>query len=214
MVGLRGLFDDLAQSQNIIGNKLKKLYQQYPLEKIKRILGREPSPNFKESKDAKYDAATAEGTLTDTQRNTQYQEMLLLMTKGQEIGKPFPAEWTDLLKLGTLQLGPDLLKLIEQREKQAAQQAQKAQQQQEQTQQLMTQALQASTAEDFAQAEERRAEVNSNLASAGLDQAKTVTEINAANGEIGTRAVDQLIEIAKLQLEQQKINQPAPSGGK
>ena len=46
MVGQRGVFDDLSTSQNIIGGKIQKLMQRYPIEKIKRILGREPSQAF------------------------------------------------------------------------------------------------------------------------------------------------------------------------
>jgi len=214
MVGLRGLFDDLSQSQNIIGSKLLKLYQRYPQKKVVRILGREPSEGFRDAKTAKFDAATAEGVLTDTQRNVQYQEMLNLMIKGQEMGKPFPAEWEDLLELGTLQISQTMLKKMKERTEQAQKKQQEQQQQQDKLQELTIQSIQASTAEDAAQAEERRSEVNANLAQAGLDQAKTITEIKAAEGEIGTRTVDQLIEIAKLNLEQQKLNQPIQNGVK
>jgi hypothetical protein len=214
MVGLRGLFDDLSQSQNVIGRKLLKLYQQYPPQKVQRMLGRQASPGFKDAKAAKFDAATAEGPLTDTQRNVQYQEMLSLMKMGQEIGKPFPVEWKDVLELGTLQSSKELLKKIEAKEQAAQQQQEQQAQQQSKIQDLTIQALQAQTAEDTAQAEERRAEAISNIASAGLDRAKTQTEIQELNATGQGKVVDQLIEIGKLNLEQQKINQPVQNGAK
>ena len=212
MVGLRGLFDDLSQSQNVIGRKLLKLYQQYPDQKVERMLGRKPAQGFKDAKLAKFDAATAEGPLTDTQRNVQYQELLSLMRMGQEIGKPFPVEWKDVLELGTLQISQEMLQKIEAREQSAQQQQQQQAQQQNQIQELTTAALQAQTAEDTAQAEERRAEAISNIASAGLDRAKTQTEIQELNAAGQGKVVDQLIEIGKLNLEQQKINQPLQKG--
>ena len=212
MVGLRGLFDDLSLSQSIIGRKLLKLYQQYPMEKIIRILGREPSPNFKDKKFAKFDAAVSEAPLTSTQKNTLYQEMITLMRLGQEIGKPFPAEWVDLLEIGVLQISPEQLKKIKEREQATQQAQQKAAQQQDQIQELTIKALGAETAENTAQAEERRTEAVGNMAQAGLDRAKTVTEMQDIQDGANGRKVDQLIELGKLDIERQKLLQPLQKG--
>lgn len=206
IVGLRGLFDDLSQSQNIIGGKLRKLYQQYPTEKITRIIGKQPSEGFREKEE--FDAVSSEAILTETQRNTQYQELLTLMELGQKIQKPFPAEWTDVLELGTLQVAPDLLKKIRQREQQAQQQAAQTAQRQEKIQEVTLQALIGQTQEDQAQAEERRTEAVGNIAQAGLDRAKTQTEIQNLQTDDRVKQVDQLIEIGKLNLEAQKLAQP------
>lgn len=213
MVGLRGLFDDLSLSQNVIGNKLLKLYQKYPMEKVIRMLGRQPSKNFYEQRTADFDAATAEGPLTDTQMNTQYQEMLSLMEIGAKIGKPFPAEWSDVLKLGTLQSSEKLLEAIAQREKAAAEQQKRQAQQQNQLQDLTIQALQAQTAEDAAQAQERRTEAVSNLASAGLDRVETVAKIDALGRKSIEGLLKQAVAIEKIGLEREKLNQPTQSGG-
>ena len=213
MVGLRGLFDDLSLSQNVLGRKLLKLYQQYPMQKVMRILGRQPSEGFYEARHADFDSATSEGPLTDTQRNTQYQEMLTLMELGQKIGKPFPAEWSDILKLGTLQSSQKLLEAIAQREKAAAQQRQQETQQNNELQKLTIRALDAQTQEDLAQAEERRAEVQSNLASAGLDRAKTMATIGDLESKPVERLLKQAVALAKINLEQRKLDQPLQKGG-
>ena len=211
IVGLRGLFDDLSQSQNIIGGKLLKLYQQYPMEKIVRIMGKPPSEGFRDKRAAEFDAVSSEAILTETQRNTQYQEIVTLMEMGGKIGKPFPEEWTDVLELGTLQIGPDLLKKIRQREQQAQEQGAKTAQRQEKIQEVTLQALIGQTDEDQAQAQERRTEAVGNIAQAGLDMAKTQTEIEGLQSDDRIKQVDQLIEIGKLNLEAQKLNRP--SGG-
>lgn len=213
MVGLRGLFDDLSLSQNIIGTKLLKLYQQYPMEKIVRILGRQPSENFKDSRHADFDSATAEAPLTDTQKNTQYQEILTLMKMGQEVGKPFPAEWVDVLELGTLQISTKLLEKIAQREKAGAEQRKLDMQMQNQLHQLTVMALQAQTQEDMAQAQERRTEAVSNLASAGLDRAETVAKIDDLESKPLERLLKQVIAIEKIGLERIKLSQPLQNGG-
>lgn len=213
MVGLRGLFDDLSLSQNIIGRKLLKLYQQYPMEKVVRMLGRQPSQQFYEKRHADFDSATAEGPLTDTQRNTQYQEMQTLMEMGQKIGKPFPAEWTDLLELGTLQSSQKLLEKIKQREQAAAEQQKLQVQQQNQLQNLAIRALDAQTQEDMAQAQERRTEAISNLAQAGFNRVKTMAEIEDLQSKPVERLLKQAVAISKIGLEREKLNQPLQKGG-
>lgn len=213
MVGLRGLFDDLSLSQNIIGRKLLKLYQQYPQEKVLRMLGRQPSQEFYDKRNAEFDSATAEGPLTDTQRNTQYQEMLTLMEIGQKIGKPFPAEWKDLLELGTLQSSQKLLEAIAQREKATAEQQKVQLQQQNQLQDLAIKALEAQTQEDMAQAQERRTEAAGNVAQAGLDRVKTMAEIEDLESKPVERLLKQAVAIGKIGLEREKLNQPIQNRG-
>lgn len=210
IVGLRGLFDDLDQSQNIIGRKLLKLYQRYPAEKIVKILGKQPSPDFQKKELSDFDVISSNAILTATQKNSQYQELLTLMEMGQQIQKPFPAEWTDILELGVLQIAPELLERIKQRQQATQQQAQEAQQRQDAMQDATLQALAGQTSEDQAQAEERRTEAVGNMAQAGLDQAKTITEIQSIENDDNLKRVDQLLRLTELQIEQQKVNQ----GGK
>lgn len=213
IVGLRGLFDDLSQSQNIIGGKLLKLYQQYPMEKIMRVLGRQPSQGFREQQAGEFDAITAEAVLTDTQRNSQYQEIITLMELGAKIGKPFPAEWKDVMGLGTLQISSDMLKRISEREQQAAQQAKQQAQTQQKIQDVTLDVLTSQAAKDKTQATENETKAVGNIAKAGLDKAKTITELQGSQNEDRAKQVDQLIEIGKLNLEAQKLAQPLQKGG-
>jgi hypothetical protein len=223
MVGLRGLFDDLSQSQNIIGSKLLKLYQQYPMEKITRILGREPSQGFREAKTAKFDAATSEAPLTNTQINTQYQEAINLKRLGKELGDPFPMTWVEILQLGSLQIGQKQLENIKQREQAQTQQRQRAAQSQQQVQDITIEVLKSQAMQAQAKAAETPSNVAKNMTTAELNKAKAVQSITAAElneakssgaeVDIQTSVLNSAIEISKLGIEQQKLNQPVPSGG-
>jgi hypothetical protein len=217
MIGMRTLFDDLSTSQNIIGTKLRKLIQQYPTAKIRKILGREPSPRVLDKTFGKFDTKTSEAQLSDTQRNTEYQELIALKEMGARINEPFPATWVDIIKKAPTQQNDELLRNIEQREQQAQQQRQQQAALNNQMTQVTLQMLQSEMVDNQAQAEERRTEAVGNMAQAGLDRAKTVAEIQGVVQEAKSENINNLlnaaIEIEKLNIERSKLNQPLQKDG-
>jgi hypothetical protein len=94
---LKILFDQLDESQKLLGKMMLKLIQEnYSYGKVKRILGREPSDQFYNRAFQKYDCVVAEGADTDTQKQLEFAQLLHL----REAGLPITAE--DLAEASTL----------------------------------------------------------------------------------------------------------------
>lgn len=94
---LKVLFDQLDESQKNLGKLMLNIIQEnYSLGKVRRILGREPSPQFNNRAFQKYDCIVAEGADTDTQKQLEFAQLLHL----REAGLPITAE--DLAEASTL----------------------------------------------------------------------------------------------------------------
>lgn len=87
IVNLQDLFDNLRDSQRLLGEKVLKLVQlNYSPEKIRLITKKEPTAEFYSKSFARYNVTCEEGILTDTQKQTQFVQLLAL--KG--MGVPVP----------------------------------------------------------------------------------------------------------------------------
>jgi hypothetical protein len=94
---LKVLFDQLDESQKILGKLLLKIMQQnYSYGKVQRILGRPPSEQFRNKAFQKFDCVVAEGADTDTQKQLEFAQLLHL----REAGLPITGE--DLAAASTL----------------------------------------------------------------------------------------------------------------
>ena len=178
LIGLRGLYKNLALSKKVIGRKKMKLYQQYPLEKVRRILNQEPSPQFKSRNFGKYDAACVSGIHTDTQKNMFYADLVQLVHLLMGLKQPVPPFMLSMLmKAAPIAGKPELLKQIEQYE----QQKQQAEQEQKQKQDMMEQLeIERVKGEIFANrgiAEAQRAKAVEDISDAAYNRAKTAAEI-------------------------------------
>lgn len=224
MIGTRGLFDDLSTSQNIIGNKLRKLIEGYPIERIKRILGRQPSQSFVSKQFGKFDVVTSEAALTDTQRNTKYHELLAIKEKGAAMNDPAPITWGDLIEVAPVEVNTELMQKMQKREQAQLQQRKQQIQSQQQIQNITIELLGSQALQSRAKATESQSNIAKNMTAAGLNQAKTVQSITAAElneAKSGGAEVDiqnsvltAAIELGKLGLEQQKLLQPTQTGVK
>lgn len=123
LVTLQGLFDNLDQSQKMLGDLSIRLMQQnWTPGKVRRILNEEPTDEFYNRAFLKYDAVVEEGLNTSTQRQMQFAQLLQL----RELGIPVPAEL--LIKNSTLQNKDELIDAITAQEQHAAQMQQMQQQ--------------------------------------------------------------------------------------
>jgi hypothetical protein len=87
LISLRRLFDNLSQTQKILGEKCIKLIQaNYSPEKIKLITKKEPTPEFFSGQFSRYNIVVEEGALTDTQRQNNFMSLMAL----KQIGIPIP----------------------------------------------------------------------------------------------------------------------------
>lgn len=177
LVNLQDLFDGLRDSQKLLGRKVLKLIQKnYTPEKIKLITKKDPTPEFYSGAFAKYDVAVEEGILTDTQRQSQFVQLMALKQTGVAIPD-------DLIIKNSNLHGKAALQEHLQQQQQAVQQAQQAQEQ------LQMKVIDSKAQADNALAAERLNKIQ-------LDAALSAERISRAE-EDRTAGVLNLIKAAK-----------------
>ena len=86
---LQDLFDNLDFAQALLGKiRLEIIQSNFTPGKVKRVLGKEPQPQFYDKAFGKYDAAVTEGFNTTTQRQLQFAQLIQL----RELGVAIPDE--------------------------------------------------------------------------------------------------------------------------
>lgn len=195
---LQTLFDNLDQSQKLLGDlEIRLMQQNWTPGKIRRILNEEPSPQFYNRAFGKYDAVVEEGLNTSTQRQMQFAQLLQL----REMGVPVPTEV--LIKNSTLQGKDELVQAIQAQEQQQSQMAQAQQEAQTQVLHAQIKDLEAKAmaneglgVERASRVQENRALAIERLAAADkdhdmglLDRAKAVKELASIDLEQLERAV-------------------------
>jgi hypothetical protein len=200
LVGLRGLFDDLSMSQQVIGQKKFKLIQQYPPERVRRIINEQPAPSFYSKKFGKYDALCVEGMLTDTQRSMAYAEMVNMKELGLKLQDPAPIDWSLLLEYAPIQVKEELMERFKAIEQQKNQQMQEQQKTTKLLQQIAIQSAMAEIAADRGKAAERQTQAVENQATSALNRMKTVAQIN----DLAEKPTERYLKLA-LELEKMKV---------
>lgn len=209
---LQILFDQLDQSQKILGNlRLKMMQQNWTPGKIRRIINEDPTPEFYNRAFGKYDAVVTEGLNTATQKQMQAKQMLTLLEMG--ILQPIPAVLDELLGALSIQNKQEIMNAIGQNQQQQAEQAQEQQQVQlevlkAQIQDLKSRAManeglgyeRASRIEENrALAIERISEAQKDRDMGALDRIKAVKELT----DIDLNQLQKALEIiAKIQEQQ------------
>ncbi len=85
-VPMQDIFDGLRESQKLLTRKVLKLIQiNYTTEKIKLITKKEPTPEFYSKMFSQYDVSVEEGVLTDTQKQTQFMQLVALKQMGVNV---------------------------------------------------------------------------------------------------------------------------------
>jgi hypothetical protein len=209
---LQGLFDQLDQSQKLLGKLMINLIQaNFMPGKIKRIVEQEPSPQFYNKAFGKYDAVIEEGYNTSTQRQLQFAQLLQL----REVGVQIPDDI--LVEACTLQEKKKLVEAI-QAQQQAAQQMQQQQMQaQMQEQQARTELAKARAVadqglgmervsrieENRALAEERRAEAHKDEEIGMLNLVRALKEIDG----IDIEHIEKLMALSQMVKSQSEVMQ-------
>ncbi len=190
LISLRGVFDNLAESQKILGQKVMKMMQvNYSPEKIKLITKKDPTPEFYSKSFSRYDVVVEEGLLTSTQRQTEFMQYLAL----KQMGMPIPDSL--IIQKSNLHGRAELNEILDAQAKQ--QQAEVARQQQMQDQQLQTttEGIEAKAKADQSLAMERLNKIH-------LDEA--IAEERKQRAEEESTA--QLLNMAKVLKELQGID--------
>lgn len=173
LVNLQDLFDGLRQSQRLLGEKTVQLIQKnYTPEKIRLITKKDPTPEFYSGSFSRYDVVVTEGVLTDTQRETQFMQLLALKQMGL-----LPPEGDPLIIQNSSLHNKKQLQEAVQKTQQIQQGIQQAQaQMQMENQAVITQSLQAKAQSDQALAAERMAKIDT-------DKAMNIERIERAEEE-------------------------------
>lgn len=161
LVNLQDIFDNLRGSQKLLSEKTVKMIQaNYTPEKIQLITKKQATPEFFSGTFARYDIVVQEGILTDTQKQTQFAQLVALKQMGI-----LPPEGDPLIiKNSALHDKRELQQAVEASQKQAAAVQQAQMQQQMEQQATVTHSLNAKAESDHALAQERIAKIQTDAA--------------------------------------------------
>jgi hypothetical protein len=205
LMSLQGVMDNLNQSQKALGDLTIDLMQKnFELGKISRILGHEPQPEFIDKFFHKYNCVVEEGSLTSTQKQLEFAQVVQL----RQMGIAIPDSY--IIDKLTIQGKNDLIKAMEQQAQQQ-QQMQQAQVQSElKNQAMLTRSLEARAQSDYAGAREKDTRALSNLglesereAKAEEDRARASLENVRAIKEMDTIDDDRLLKLGNFVLQMQ-----------
>lgn len=213
---IQWLMDNVRQSQLNLTKKFIKIMQGWSREKLTRILGEEPVPEFYDPDLSRYDLVISEGMLTDSQRQAYFRQLVDL----KQIGEPIPPG--ELVRSAPIQGQSDLLQRMEEYQQQQEQQAQ--QERQVQARQVEAQInladsqslanlgtakeRQGRALSNYGLLDERAAQAVSDRSKAALDEIKAIKElegIDLANLQKGLAIVRSLVQRAEN--EEQEIKE-------
>lgn len=184
LVNLQDLFDGLRESQRLLGQKVLKLVQNnYTPEKIQLITKKKPSEEFYNKAFGRYDVSVEEGILTDTQRQSQFVQLLALKSMGVAIPD------SEVIKNSNLHGKSDLEEILTAQAEEAKEVEDMANQLKLQEQAVMTSSINAKAESDKALAAERLNKIQ-------LDAALSAERISRAE-EDRTAGVLNLIKAVK-----------------
>lgn len=206
--GLRGnrkIMDNIETAQQVVGGLVMTCVQAtYPPEKVKRILGEEPTEQFYDKNFEQYDAVIKEGVKSKSQKDAYYYELVNLKKDGV-VDVPQAEIVKALSMAGASDLEDAIKKQDEGLAAAAAQAAEK--------EKMEIEVLSATKEEklglakeritrsigNLALKDERESEAQQNIAQAALDRAKAITEIASMHE-------DRILKVLQFvnQLEQQE----------
>jgi len=159
LITLQKYFDQWDMSLKLIGQIDKKIIQnKWSFGKIARIIGKEPSPQFRMKTFTKYDVLVAEGLNTTIQQQQEFRQILEL---NQLIGGIIPPRF--ILEKSTIQGKNEIIQAVDQQQ-QMAQEMQKQQALIEQAKlEAELQLVHARSAAELATARERAGRAESNI---------------------------------------------------
>lgn len=185
-IPVQDVFDGVRESQKLLGHKVLKLMQlNYTPEKIKLITKKDPTPEFYSKAFARYNVVVEEGILTDTQRQSQFVQLVALKSMGV-----LPPEGDALIVQNSNLHGKKELQEIVDRKNQMQAQAQQQMLQMElKNQETTTRAIDAKAESDRSLAAER-------LNKVGLDAALSAERMQRAEEDRTAGALN-LVKILK-----------------
>ncbi len=202
LVNLQDLFDNLRQSSEIIGNRSMKFMQNnWTPEKVKKVTGKDPTPEFYKKDFGKYDAVCVEAPLTETQQQLFFSQLMQFKQMGMNI--------PDSVILDAMPMTgkEDLINAIKEQEQQQNQMQQAQMQAQMEDKAIVNELLISESKAKLAMAEERLAKANEDRAGAALDQAKMIKELDGADLDNINKFIETILSVdqAEKALQNQEV---------
>ncbi len=222
---LQILFDQLDQSQKLLGNVFMRIIQQnWTPGKVARIINEDPTQQFYNRAFGKYDAVVEEGLNTTTQKQLQANQMMALIEKG--ILQPIPKVVEVLLGTLSIQNKQEIIDALNQTQQEAAQSEQQQQQVQMEVLKAQIEDLKAKAManeglgverasridENRALAVERIAEAQKDRDLGTLDRIKAVKELTDIDLSQLEKAISIIASIQATQGEEAKQSTDAALG--
>ena len=168
LVSLRGVFDNLADSQKILGQKIMKLMQvNYSPEKVQMITKKQPTPEFFSQNFSRYDVVVEEGLLTSTQKQSESTQLVAL----KQMGMPIPDSL--IVEKSNLHCRAELNEILDAEAKMQNEAMQRQQQLEQEQLKVATDGIESKALSDQALAMERMNKIN-------LDQALSAERVQRA----------------------------------
>jgi hypothetical protein len=210
----RKIFDQLDFSQKLIVQKLLTVLQNnFSVEKIARMLNEEPTEQFFDRQFEKFDAVIKQGVESVTQQDQFYFELVNLKREGiVDIPE------AEIIRALPITGKSELLEAIESQQEETKEQQRKVVELEQLQKELVNAQIEQNLAlaqerrgrvlSDIGLAKERSAEAEENRASAALDRAKTLVEIQKLDREQVVRVLE-FVNTLQLQEEQKQKEKDA-----
>lgn len=206
LVTLQDLFDNLRYAQECLGLKIIKLIQNnWEPEKVLQITKEEPTAEFYNKNFGKYDCVCAQTTLTETQQQLFFTQLMQF----KELGAPVP--WTTIFKAMPMQSKDELIKDVEQAEQQQQQMMQMQAQSEAQNQAIVNDLLQKESLIKIASAKEKLAKAEEDRAGAMHDRALAAKELSAMDMDQVNKFIDAILKLEKTEESEQKEEAETPN---
>lgn len=204
----RKVFDNMDASLVQLGKIIQQAIQSnYPFEKVKRIIGEEPTSEFYDRNFDKYDTVVKEGVRTKSQKDAYYYEIVNLAREGI-----VDVPQSEIIRALGIAGATELRDAIDEQQQQQAEQQEKINEQERvamelanaQTEQslALAQERRARVVSDLSLSHERASEAEENRAQAALARAKTITEI----AELEDDRILKVLEFVNMLELQEKVD--------
>lgn len=182
LISLRGVFDNLAESQKILGQKVMKMMQvNYSPEKVKLITKKDVTDEFYSKSFSRYNVTVEQGLLTSTQKQTEFMQLFTM----KQAGMPIPDSL--IVQKSDLHCRKELNEILDAQAQQEQETIQRQNAMQEQQLETTTEGILAKAKADQSLAMERMNKIH-------LDEAISAERIQKAQEESSA----QMLNFAKM----------------
>ena len=187
---LQRLFDQFDESQRLCGDIIIEMIQKnWTFNKVRQVIGEEPTPEFDDKAFFKYGAKIVQGVLTESQHQLEFQQLLHLY---ELTGSSNPVLLQRAIEVSTVQEKDELLKKM-------AEYQQAQDEQQKQTQQIQQQQLQVDMETKLAYAQSQKGLAAERVAKIQTDRAVAEDKLSRAEQEDTASLLNLVKTIKELQ---------------